>query len=135
MAVAARKWRWNVAALIPAMSTNSSVAFILVPGRRAPQGNAEYAALGSSFAAGLGLGPRVEGSAVVAGRTTNSYPQKFARLSGLSLVDMTWSGSKPGIFFIPGRFFSGRKLMAWACRHGWSRLRPAATMLHTAATW
>lgn len=81
------------------------IAFILVPGRRAPQGNAEYVALGSSFAAGLGLGPRVEGSAVVAGRTTNSYPQKFARLSGLSLVDMTWSGSKTRDILHPGAFF------------------------------
>ena len=81
------------------------IAFILVPGRRVPQGNPEYVALGSSFAAGLGLGPRVEGSAVAAGRTINSYPQKFARLSGLSLVDMTWSGSKTRDILHPGMFF------------------------------
>lgn len=81
------------------------VAFILAPGRRAPRGNPEYVALGSSFAAGLGLGPRVAGSAVAAGRTINSYPQKFARLSGLSLVDMTWSGSKTRDILHRGAFF------------------------------
>lgn len=81
------------------------IAFILVPGRRAPQGNPEYVALGSSFAAGLGLGPRVEGSAVAAGRTVDSYPQKFARLSGLSLVDMTWSGSRSRDSLHSGVFF------------------------------
>lgn len=81
------------------------VAFILVPGRRAPQGNPEYVALGSSYAAGLGLGPRVKGSALAAGRTINSYPQKFARLSGLALVDMTWSGSRTKDILHPGAFF------------------------------
>jgi lysophospholipase L1-like esterase len=81
------------------------IAFILVPGRRVPPGNPEYVALGSSYAAGLGLGPRVAGSAMAAGRTINSYPQKFARLAGLALVDMTWSGSKVTDILHSGAFF------------------------------
>lgn len=81
------------------------VVCIILPGRRAPQGAPDYVALGSSYAAGLGLGPRVDGSPIAAGRTINSYPQKFARLAGLSLVDMTWSGSKTADILQSGAFF------------------------------
>lgn len=70
------------------------VIFIILPGQRIPVDRSQYVALGSSYAAGLGLGKRVPGSAVAAGRTVNSYPQKLARMAGLSLVDMSWSGSK-----------------------------------------
>lgn len=78
------------------------VVFIIRPGQRIPSSRPQYVALGSSYAAGLGLGQRVPGSAVPAGRTLNSYPQKFARLAGLSLVDMSWSGSKSKDILQPG---------------------------------
>ena len=58
-----------------------------------PRGNPQYVALGSSFAAGIGLGERVAGSPLVCQRTGNSYPQTLARLTGMSLVDMTCSGA------------------------------------------
>ena len=54
---------------------------------------AQYVALGSSFAAGIGLGPRAPGSPRACRRTINSYPQHLARLCGLSLVDRTCSGA------------------------------------------
>lgn len=79
--------------------------FILLPGRRIAANPSQYVALGSSYAAGLGLGDRVPGSAVVAGRTVNSYPQKFARMAGLSLIDMTWSGSTSGDLLRTGAFY------------------------------
>lgn len=54
---------------------------------------AQYVALGSSFAAGVGLGPRAPGSPRACRRTVNSYPQHLARLCGLSIVDRTSSGA------------------------------------------
>ena len=51
-------------------------------------------ALGSSFAAGMGLGNRVAGSPIFSQRTTNSYPQQLARLLNIgSFTDMTSSGA------------------------------------------
>ena len=57
------------------------------------RGPAPYVALGSSFAAGIGLGPRAPGSPRACRRTINSYPQHLARLCGLALVDRTCSGA------------------------------------------
>jgi lysophospholipase L1-like esterase len=79
--------------------------FVFIPGQRIPAIPAQYVALGSSFAAGLGLGKRVHESSISAGRTVNSYPQKFSRMTGLSLVDMTWSGSTSKNILKKGTFF------------------------------
>ncbi len=54
---------------------------------------AQYVALGSSFAAGIGLGRRVRGSPFVCQRSSNGYPQQLARLRDLSIVDRTCSGA------------------------------------------
>jgi lysophospholipase L1-like esterase len=62
--------------------------------RTAPVSNSYYVALGSSYAAGLGLGPRAPGSPIVSGRTVNGYPQQLARLLKMpSFTDMSSSGS------------------------------------------
>ena len=62
--------------------------------RKAPIANASYVALGSSFAAGLGLGDRVAGSPMISQRTINGYPQQLARLLKIaSFTDMTSSGA------------------------------------------
>ena len=59
-----------------------------------PTTNAYYVALGSSFAAGFGLGPPVPGSPAVSRRSSNGYPQQLARLLQVtSFTDMTSSGS------------------------------------------
>lgn len=56
--------------------------------------DAYYVALGSSFAAGLGLGPRAPGSPIVSQRSVNGYPQQVARLLKVpSFTDMTSSGA------------------------------------------
>lgn len=62
--------------------------------RTPPVTNSYYVALGSSYAAGLGLGPRASGSPIVSGRTVNGYPQQLARLLKVpSFTDMSSSGS------------------------------------------
>lgn len=56
--------------------------------------SAFYVALGSSFAAGLGLGSRAPGSPLVSQRSQNGYPQQLARMLKLSsFIDMTSSGA------------------------------------------
>ncbi len=62
--------------------------------RASPPSNSWYVALGSSYAAGLGLGSRAPGSPVVTQRSVNGYPQQLARLLNIpSFTDMTSSGS------------------------------------------
>ena len=62
--------------------------------RTPPVTNSYYVALGSSYAAGLGLGPRAPGSPIVSARTVNGYPQQLARLLKVpSFTNMSSSGS------------------------------------------
>jgi lysophospholipase L1-like esterase len=58
--------------------------------REAPR---QYVAMGSSYAAGIGLGQRLKGSARVCQRSGNGYPQQLARLCGLAITDVTCSGA------------------------------------------
>ena len=69
------------------------LAVLLHQGRRKPRGTPQYVALGSSYAAGIGLGKRAPGSPVACFRSVNDYPQQLARILGLSLVDVTCSGA------------------------------------------
>jgi lysophospholipase L1-like esterase len=55
-----------------------------------------YVAMGSSFAAGPGLVPRVPGSPRRAGRSTGNYAHLVARALGLDLHDVTFSGATTG---------------------------------------
>jgi lysophospholipase L1-like esterase len=75
-----------------------------------PTGKPQYVALGSSFAAGIGLGERVAGSPLVCQRTVNSYPQTLARAAGMSLVDMTCSGATTKHVLRGGQLFLGPQL-------------------------
>jgi len=52
-----------------------------------------YVAMGSSFAAGPGIGQRVPGSPRAAGRSTGNYAHLVARRLGLDLDDVTFSGA------------------------------------------
>ena len=71
----------------------AAVALLYVQGKRRPPTDGEYVAMGSSFAAGLGLGPREPGSPIVCMRSMHGYPQLLARKIGLKLVDVACSGS------------------------------------------
>jgi lysophospholipase L1-like esterase len=87
-------------------------AILVYQGRRTPQGNPEYVALGSSFAAGLGLGDRAPGSPIACQRSVNGYPQRLARDTRLSLVDMSCSGSTAAQVVQGGQFFQGPQIAA-----------------------
>ena len=52
-----------------------------------------YVALGSSMAAGPGIGPRADGAPWPAGRSARNYPHLVAARLGLDLVDVTYSGA------------------------------------------
>lgn len=67
-------------ATFPAASHSNSVA-------------TNYVALGSSYAAGLGLGDTINGSPDVCRRGSGSYPRLLAKQLGARLVDATCSGS------------------------------------------
>lgn len=67
--------------------------YLYLVGRKAPDTSGDYVALGSSFAAGIGLGTRAPDSPVQCMRTTSGYPSLVAHATGLRLVDMSCSGS------------------------------------------
>jgi len=58
-----------------------------------PLGASRYVAMGSSFAAGPGLRPRVKGSPRLAGRSHANYAHLVAARLGLDLDDQTYSGA------------------------------------------
>jgi len=74
--------------------------------------SARYVALGSSFAAGLGLGPRAPRSPCLCMRSRNGYPQLLARLAGYELVDRTCSGATAAQVLRGGQFFQASQLDA-----------------------
>jgi lysophospholipase L1-like esterase len=90
----------------------TAVAVLIYQGKRKPSTTGQYVALGSSFAAGIGLGPRAPGSPLVCMRSTSGYPQRLARKTGLSLVDMTCSGSTTEHILRGGQVFLGPQLAA-----------------------
>ena len=54
---------------------------------------AQYVAMGSSFAAGPGVGQRAPGSSRICMRSNENYPHLLARMRGLRLTDVTCSGA------------------------------------------
>jgi lysophospholipase L1-like esterase len=59
----------------------------------APPGKPRYVAMGSSYAAGISIGPQVPESPKRCGRTVNNYPHLLAQHAQLNLVDVTCSGA------------------------------------------
>lgn len=88
------------------------IALVLVQGRRAPEGDPVYVAMGSSFAAGIGLGPRVPGSPILCMRTINSYPRQLARLLDMPIVDVTSSGATTRHVLHGGQYFQRAQIDA-----------------------
>jgi len=89
-----------------------ALAVLIWQGRRTPDKSSQYIALGSSFAAGMGLGPRDPGSPFVCMRSYNGYPHLLARTVGLSLVDMTCAASTTEHILHGGQVFLGPQLEA-----------------------
>lgn len=99
-----------IAILILMGLTVAATGFAVVQGRRMPPGTPEYVALGSSFAAGAGLGPLERGSPLLCARSVNGYPQQLARMRGLSLVDMSCGGAMVKHLLRGGQFFQGPQI-------------------------
>jgi hypothetical protein len=57
------------------------------------RGAGRYVAMGSSFAAGPGLKPRVKGTPLLAGRSQRNYAHLVAARLGIELRDETYSGA------------------------------------------
>ena len=85
---------------------------LIVQGRRPPKRTAQYVALGSSFAAGFGLGPRLAGSPYACLKSSNGYPQQLAKMLNLSLEDMTCTGATTTQVLHGGQFFQGPQIDA-----------------------
>lgn len=85
----------------------AATIFIWYQGSRMPHGRPEYVALGSSFAAGAGLGPLQEDGPLLCSRSTGGYPPQLARILDLSMVDMTCGGAKAQHLLYGGQFFQG----------------------------
>ena len=78
---------------------------LVLDARRTPTEVPEYVALGSSYAAGAGLGPRQPDSPILCSRSKEGYPPRVAQALGLKLVDMTCSGSVTRHLLTGGQFF------------------------------
>jgi hypothetical protein len=94
------------------------VAFALVGcshtgnGLRKLVGRPQYVAMGSSFAAGPGLLPRAEHSALLCGQSKANYAHLLAFRRRLELVDMTCSGAKTEHVLFGGQHSEGAQVRA-----------------------
>ncbi len=87
-----------------------AIAFAAWQGHRTPKGNPEYVALGSSYAAGAGLGKLEPGSPLLCARSVNGYPQQLARMRGLAIVDMSCGGAVTKHLLSGGQYFQGPQI-------------------------
>ncbi|ORA61603.1 SGNH/GDSL hydrolase family protein [Mycobacteroides franklinii] len=99
-----------IVAVLMVMST--ATALIAYQGKRAPTGNHEYVALGSSFGAGPGVPNRDPTSPVLCIRSDNNYAHQLARLRHLDLTDVTCSGATAQNVLHGGQYFQPPQLDA-----------------------
>lgn len=85
-------------------------AVLASQGVRTPKDRPEYVALGSSYAAGAGLGKLERDSPLLCARSINGYPHQLAALRGLQLVDMACGGAVTRNVLLGGQFFQGAQL-------------------------
>ncbi len=88
----------------------AAVVFVYAQAQRTPSGKAEYVALGSSFAAGAGLGSLQDSSPLLCARSSNGYPQQLAKMRKLSIVDMSCGGAVTKHLLTGGQFFQGPQI-------------------------
>src|SRR5213079_120589 len=86
------------------------LALAFVQGRKTPSGRPEYVALGSSFAAGAGLGPLQSGAALLCARSVGGYPNRLANALNLDMVDMTCGGAVTRHVLHGGQYFQGPQI-------------------------
>ncbi len=102
----------KITLLLIAVAALCILGLLYYQGQQVPRKNAPYVALGSSFAAGIGLGDRVSGSPIVCLRSMQGYPQQLARLIGLTLTDMSCSGATTQHVLRGGQVFLGPQIDA-----------------------
>jgi lysophospholipase L1-like esterase len=90
--------------------TVAGTTVMFYQGKRTPQGQPVYVALGSSFAAGAGLGALQTGSPLACARSANGYPSKLARLLQIEMVDMTCGGAVSDHLLDGGQFFQDAQI-------------------------
>jgi lysophospholipase L1-like esterase len=84
-----------------------AAALLFWQARVTPQGRPTYVALGSSFAAGAGLGPLQRGSPWLCARSINGYPQQLARRLKIPTIDMSCGGAVTRHILVGGQLFQG----------------------------
>ena len=102
---------WVGAGVVAAVGL-ATLGFLYWQGQQATPTDGAYVALGSSFAAGIGLGARAQGSPLQCLRTKAGYPALVAQRTGLALVDMTCSGSTTEHILDGGQMLLGPQLAA-----------------------
>jgi lysophospholipase L1-like esterase len=90
--------------------TAAAVAWVWLQGRQTPRGTPTYVALGSSYAAGAGLGPLQPSSPLLCARSIDGYPEQLARIRGLAIVDMSCGGAVTQNVLHGGQFFQGAQV-------------------------
>ncbi len=88
----------------------AAALWLIFDARRTPDGTPIYVALGSSYAAGAGLGLRQPGSPILCQRSDNGYPPRLARQLRLPFVDMTCSGSVTKHVLVGGQYFQNAQI-------------------------
>jgi len=88
----------------------AAVAVIHYQAGRTPPGRPVYVALGSSFAAGAGLGKLQPGSPWACARSVGGYPPRLARLLHTEMVDMSCGGAVTDNLLSGGQFFQGPQI-------------------------
>jgi lysophospholipase L1-like esterase len=88
----------------------AGIGILAMQGRRTPAGTPVYVALGSSYAAGAGLGTLQTGSPIACARSIAGYPQQLAAMLKLPIVDMSCGGAVTGNLLRGGQFFQGPQI-------------------------
>ncbi|GAC1306555.1 MAG: SGNH/GDSL hydrolase family protein [Ktedonobacteraceae bacterium] len=83
----------------------AGIGFLYYQGKRRPAGNGQYVALGSSFAAGPGVGQRDPNSPMLCIRSAQNYGHLLAKARDLNLTDVTCSGATTQNILEGGQFF------------------------------
>jgi lysophospholipase L1-like esterase len=87
-----------------------ALGVVVYQARQTPQGEPRYVALGSSYAAGAGLGSLQSGSPWLCARSINGYPQQLVRDLGLQIVDMSCGGAVTANLLEGGQWFQGAQI-------------------------
>lgn len=97
-------------AMLLLIAAVAAVTWVWFQGRQTPRGTPTYVALGSSYAAGAGLGPLEPRSPLLCARSINGYPEQLARIRRLAIVDMSCGGAVTQNVLHGGQFFQGAQV-------------------------